>query len=71
MPDCSKCGAEMKYSEIESTAMRNVYRCFKCNTRKSKRSGLRWALTAARLGLFLGTGIFDPTEFIDPTDLMG
>jgi hypothetical protein len=76
MPDCPKCNQPMKFSRIESSAMRNIYRCYNCKTRKSKRSGLRWAITGGKLLLALGAGVplIDPTDFVDlvdPTDMMG
>jgi hypothetical protein len=63
MAQCSKCGNEMVYSSQESTPLRNVYRCFRCKVRESKRSGLAWSLTGARVVLFLTTGIPDLTDF--------
>jgi len=62
MAECSKCGKEMTYSSQESTAMRDVYRCWVCRVRTSQRSGLAWTLTGARVVLFLTTGIPDLTD---------
>ncbi len=65
MADCPKCTKEMVHSTHESTPLRNVYRCFGCKIRQSKRSGLAWTLTGARVALFLTTGIPDLTDLAD------
>jgi len=62
---CPTCKKEMIYVGVESTPLRNIYRCFPCRIRQSKRSGLAWTLTGARVVLFLSTGIPDFTDALD------
>jgi len=63
--ECPKCRETMKFSDIESTAMREVYRCFKCNTRQSKRSALSWAILGGRIFLFVTMAVPpDPSDFV-------
>jgi hypothetical protein len=61
--ECPNCNREMVHIEVESTLMRNVFRCFDCRTIQSSRTALSWSLTGARLVLFLTTGIPDLTDF--------
>jgi hypothetical protein len=65
MTYCPKCQKAMDHIAAESTPLRNVYRCFNCKIRDSKRSGLAWTLTGARVVLFLSTGIPDFTDALD------
>jgi hypothetical protein len=62
---CPSCKKEMEFINVESTPLRNVYRCFTCRIRDTKRSGLAWTLTGARVLLFVTTGIPDPTDLFD------
>lgn len=62
--ECPKCKHEMVYSSMESTPLRDIYRCFRCNISESQRTALSWTLTGARVLLFLTTGIPDLTDFL-------
>ena len=63
MANCPQCGKEMVLSSQESTLLRNVYRCFRCKIRESRRNGLAWTLTGVRVAVFLTTGVPDLTDF--------
>ena len=70
MVDCPRCTHSMTHSEIESTLMRKVFRCYQCGTRKAKRSALSWAFLGGRMLLFLSAGLPpDPSDLLD-TDLL-
>lgn len=59
--NCSICGKEMVESEVETTFMRDVYRCRQCGGRRSRTSAGGWMV---RGGLFVLSSMFGaPIDF--------